>query len=389
MSFSPSSRQHSELRDQPRGKERRWERQLVKPLTPTPDFGRVVTTLQHHEPDRVPFAEAAVDYEIMSGFLGKPVASDDLAAQVEFWAEAGYDFIPLTVGMMQPGRVTEDSHISRVIKNIMLRDTADHECDEAWNLERQAWIRSESDLEVFPWAEAGRLDCSKFHAVQRYLPDGMKVVALSGKIFTLSWMLMGFENFCLNVALNPSFVSKVVRQVAHIQLAGIREIAGIDNVAAIWAVDDLAFGNGPMLSPKAFRQLVFPWYEEFGRLCHDHDMFFLFHSDGLLWPLMEDLMAIGIDALHPIDPTCMDIERVKEEVGDRLCIMGNVSNELLMTGTPEQVAELTKARLKALAPGGGYCLAAGNSVPYWAKIENYRAMLETGLNYGRYPVTVP
>ena len=68
-----------------------------------PNFGRVVTTLHHEEPDRVPFAEATVDYKIMSEFLGRTVASDDLATQVQFWARAGYDFIPLTAGMMQPG----------------------------------------------------------------------------------------------------------------------------------------------------------------------------------------------------------------------------------------------------------------------------------------------
>ena len=54
-----------------------------------PDFGRVVTTLHHEEPDRVPLAEAAVDYSIMSQFLGRPVVDGDLAAQVDFWTQAG------------------------------------------------------------------------------------------------------------------------------------------------------------------------------------------------------------------------------------------------------------------------------------------------------------
>ena len=84
----------------------------------------------------------------------------------------------------------------------------------------------------------------------------------------------------------------------------------------------------------------------------------------------------------------MDIGEVKAKVGNRLCIMGNISNELLMTGRPEDIIQLTKEHLKVLAPGGGYCVAAGNSVPEWAKIENYRAMLETGLGYGRYPIQI-
>jgi len=352
-----------------------------------PDFNRVAITLQHQEPDRVPFAEAAIDYEIMSQFIGRTVTSDDLAAQVEFWSKAGYDYIPLTIGMMQPGRVTKDSQISKVIRDVMLKDTADKDRDEAWNLERRAWIHTEEDFEAFPWDEAAKLDLSKFHEVQAYLPEGMKIIALSGKIFTLTWLLMGFENFAMNVILNPPFVKKVVEKVAQIQLDGLRQVVKLPNLVAVWAVDDLAFGSGSMIRPQSFREHIFPWYEEFSHICHQNGLYLFFHSDGVLWDLMEDLIHLGVDALHPIDPTCMDIEEVKEKVGHRLCIMGNISNELLMTGTPEEVAELTKKRIKALAPGGGYCLSAGNSVPAWAKIENYRAMLETGLKYGRYPIT--
>jgi uroporphyrinogen decarboxylase len=216
----------------------------------------------------------------------------------------------------------------------------------------------------------------------------MKIIVTSGKIFTTSWMLMGFENFAINLKLNPQFVARVIEKVAQIQLAGLRAVANIPNVAAIWAVDDIAFGSGPMLSLAALRQHVFPWYEEFGRLCHEQGWYFFYHTDGVLWDLLEDLIALGVDALHPIDPTCMDIEEVKRVVRGRLCLIGNISNEILEVGTPDEVAELTKRRLKALAPGGGYCLGSGNSVPAWAKIKNYRAMIETGLRYGRYPIQI-
>ncbi len=353
-----------------------------------PDFDRFVAALEHRETDRVPFAEAAVDYEIMGQFIGRSVSSDDLAAQVAFWTEAGYDFIPLTIGMMTPGRVTEESRISQVIRQALVSDTADEDSDETWNLEKKAWIHGEEDYEAFPWEEAGKLDLRKFHEVQEVLPAGMKIIALSGKIFTLSWMLMGFENLCMSLILNPQLVSKVIQKVAQIQFQGLKEIASIPNVAAVWAVDDIAFKTGTMLSPQSLRQHIFPWYDEFGRLCRENDLHFLFHSDGLLWDVMDDLLALGIQGLHPIDPTCMDIVEVKDRVGERLCIMGNISNELLMDGTPEEVIELTRERIRVLAPGGGYCLAAGNSVPNWARIENYRAMLAAGAEYGRYPIRV-
>lgn len=351
-----------------------------------PDFNRIITTLSHQEPDRVPLAEAAMSYEIMSQFLGKKVVDSDVASQVEFWTKAGYDYVALTVGMMQPGKVTEDSAISKMIKSVILRDTADQQDDEAWNIENKAFINNEADFEAFPWEEAAKLDYSKFYEVQKYLPKGMKIIALSGKIFTLTWMLMGFENFCINLVINPELVKKVFEKVANIQYEALSKIVNIPNVGAVWAVDDLAFGNGTMISPDHLREYVFPWYKKFSKICHDHGLYFFFHSDGVLWDVIDDLVDIGVDALHPIDPTCLDIEEVKRKVSGRLCIIGNISNEILMNGTPEEVADLTKKRIKALAPGGGYMLGSGNSVPEWAKIENYKAMVETALKYGQYPV---
>jgi uroporphyrinogen decarboxylase len=351
-----------------------------------PSFDRLMVAVRHGEPDRVPLIEAAIDYQIMSQFLGKEVREDDIALQVEFWLQAGYDYIPLTVGMMEPGMVTSRSPISAVIKE-RIGSAGSHD-ESSWNLEQRSFIHTEADFEDFPWEEAARLDLSKFYEVQKYLPHGMRIIALSGKIFTLGWLLMGFENFAVSLALNPQLVSKVVNKVAEIQLDGLRQVANLPNVAAAWAVDDIAFGSGPIIRPKDFYNYVFPHYEEFGRICRDHSLLFFFHSDGVLWELIDDLIGFGVDALHPIDPTCMDIEDAKKRVGDRLCVMGNISNDLLMTGTPDEVAYLTKQRLKTLGPGGGYCLGSGNSVPSWAKIENYRAMIETGLQFGRYPIRI-
>ncbi len=106
-------------------------------------------------------------------------------------------------------------------------------------------------------------------------------------------------------------------------------------------------------------------------------------------PLMEDLIELGLDVLQPIDPTCMDIVKVKEMYGDRLCLVGNVANELLRSGIPDDVEAAVKYLLRKVAPDGGYCLGSGNSVPEWANFENYMAMREATLKYGNYPITLP
>ena len=101
---------------------------------------------------------------------------------------------------------------------------------------------------------------------------------------------------------------------------------------------------------------------------------------------MDNLISIGFDAIHPIDPTSMDIREVKRRVGSKLGIMGNIHTDLPSRGTPEEVRKVTKATIRHIAPGGGFALGSGNSVPSWTRFENYEVMRETALTYGVYPI---
>ena len=353
-----------------------------------PDFERIRKAARFEEPDRVPLAEILIDYPHQSRFLGRPVVPEDLKSQVEFWSTAGYDFIPLTVGMMQPGKVTKESKISKVIREVMLADSTDADREEAWNLEIASFIKNREDFEKFPWEIAAELDFDSFHKVSNLLPENMKVIALSGKIFTLTWMLMGFNHFALSLILDEQLVADVFKKVAEIQFQGLEEILEMPHIAGVWVVDDLAFGNGPMISPQAYRDHLFPWYREMSKRCHAKDRLFLMHSDGDLRELMDDIIESGVDVIHPIDPSCLDIVEFKRMYGDRICMVGNVSNELLRIGTPDEVEFRVKELLKTVAPSGGYCLGSGNSVPDWAQFENYMAMRDTALKYGAYPIHI-
>lgn len=352
-----------------------------------PDFNRLRTTVSRREPDRVPLVEILVDFEIQSRFLGRRVTYEDLAAQVEFWSKAGYDYIPLVVGMMRPGKVTDDSSISRVLRDVVVREGGDPTNERGWNLEHTPFITEPRRLDLFPWALAEQgIDLSQFHAVAPLLPEGMKVIAISGKIFTLSWMLMGFETFAESLAAEPEFAGKVLRRVAGIQLRALDQVLAMEHVAAVFSVDDIAHTNGTMLSPAMLREYLFPWYRRMAERCHASGRLFFMHSDGNLTSVIDDLIALGLDALHPIDPTAMDLAEIKRRWGDRLCLFGNVDTELLRSGTPNQIRDRVLEILRDAAPGGGCAIGSGNSVPEWAAFENYTAMRETVLSEGSYPI---
>ena len=354
---------------------------------PRPDWERIKKTVGHEEPDRVPLLEALVEYPVQSRFLGREVTAEDIKSQVEFYYKAGYDAVPITVSAMAFGKVDDSSPISRVIREKMLKDEADKQDITKWSLECTSFIEDRRDFENFPWEELEKPELlNQLYEVKDYLPEGMKVIANSGKIFTLVWMLMGFNNFATKLIMDEQLVSDIFRKVAHIQLNLLDKIFDIPYVGAVWIVDDLAFGTGPIISPQAFRDHVFPWYKKIAKKCHENDVLLFQHSDGDLSSLMEDIIDIGTDLLHPIDPTCMSMREVKKKYGDGLAFAGNVANELLRSGTPQEVEERVKELMKNMAPGGGYCLAAGNSVTEWGKFENYIAMLNAAEKYGDYPI---
>jgi len=355
-----------------------------------PNFERFKAAVHHQEADRVPFYELLVDYGIQSRFLGREVNAEDIKSQVEFWASAGYDFIPITVGMMEPGGVTKDSAISKVIEEIVLEDddAADAQGDDAWSLEYHSFIKNRADFEAFPWDVLAELNYDKFDEVKPYLPEGMKVIAVSGKVFTLTWMLMGFNHFAISLIDDKALVADVFNKVAQIQYQSLTEVLSMEHIGAVWTVDDIAMGNGPMIMPEIYHEFVFPCYKKMADMCHASDRIFGMHTDGDITSLMGDLIGLGIDVLHPIDPTCMDMHRVKKEFGDKICLAGNVSNEMLQNAEPGDIAARVKELLRDIAPGGGYLLSAGNSVPAWAKYENYKTMIDTGLEYGRYPIQI-
>jgi len=192
-------------------------------------------------------------------------------------------------------------------------------------------------------------------------------------------------NFFDQVIENPEFVIEVLERYTawtKIVLKRICEI-GFD---FLWICDDIAYKTGPMISPKMYREMFLPHLKGVADVI---TIPWLYHSDGNLLPLMEDWLSLGQSAINPIEPQAMDINYVKETYGDRVCVVGNIDVHLLAQGTPKQVEAEVKKRICDLAPGGGYILSSGNSIPSYVKPENLLAMSETFKKYRDYPISIP
>jgi uroporphyrinogen decarboxylase len=199
--------------------------------------------------------------------------------------------------------------------------------------------------------------------------------------------LMGLENFCMALAGGDPLVDRVIDRVGRTQQRVVENVLQFDGVGAIRMPDDLGHTGGTIVSPRFFRKYIFPWHKKIGEMVRAKGLPYLFHSDGRIYEVIDDLIECGFHALHPCEPASVDIVELKRKYAGRLCLCGNINLDSTMTlGTPEDVEEEVKLRIRTVAPGGGYCCGTSNSVPEYVPFENYIAMIGAIQKYGQYPI---
>ena len=212
-------------------------------------------------------------------------------------------------------------------------------------------ISRPEDLDAYAWPDPANDDYYEpLKEAATCLAPGMGLVSGVGGIFTRAWMLLGLEQFCFALAEQPDLVAEIFRRVGSIQCETLRRVVKLERVVAVWCGDDLAYTESTMVSPRVYRKYLFPWMEELAAIAHGAGLPFIFHSDGKLWDVIPDLIAVGVDALHPIEPKAMDINLVKARYGNKLALIGNIDMNLLSLGTPDQVREQVRQRIKDLRP---------------------------------------
>ena len=351
----------------------------------TPNFERFRTMLlRAGEPDRVPLGDISVHPLLKAAILGRPVRT--LEDEVAFWATAGFDHVPLEQGLQ----------ITDVIQRQSMHEVEAHYAADtdktqvrSWATEGKGVIASRADFEALQWPDPDALDYSPFERIAPLLSPQVKVIGVVGKVFTCVSWLMGLEGLSFALADDPELVALVFERVGKFQFRVVENLLGFACVGAIWHADDIAFKTQLLVNPRILRDHVFPWYVKMNRLAHAKDTPVVYHSDGALQEVVEDIIACGFDGLDPIEPPAMDINAIKRQYGSRIAILGNIDLGYTLTrGTPDEVRAEVRQRIHDLAPGGGYAVASSNSIPEYVPLANFNAMREATFEYGRYPIAV-
>jgi len=149
-------------------------------------------------------------------------------------------------------------------------------------------------------------------------------------------------------------------------------------------VNDVAGNDGPFISPEKFAEFVTPYLAREVRRIQDRGAIAWVHSDGMLMPVLDQLLSTGMNVLQGVDPMAgMDIAEVKRRTYGRCALMGNVQCNLLQDGPKERIRDSALYCLEHGSPGGGYVFATSNTIFPGMPLEHYDYMLDVFHDFTR------
>lgn len=198
-------------------------------------------------------------------------------------------------------------------------------------------------------------------------------------IFECAWALRGLEQMLMDFAINPELAERILEIPYRYHLSAAKRLVQM-GVDMIWTGDDVGGQKAMIISPACWRRFLKPRMANFiaELKAINPQVKMAYHSDGMITPIIPELIEIGVDVLNPIQPACMDPAQIKREFGDKLCFWGSIDEQhTLPFGTPGEVRQEIRERLKTIGKNGGLILAPTHHVQLDTPMENFWAMQQT------------
>lgn len=207
-------------------------------------------------------------------------------------------------------------------------------------------------------------------------------VGCGGAIWQAAWQLVGFDDFMMKTVIEPEFVKRLMDYMAEPAARAGRMFAEYP-LTFLLVGDNISTTKGPFNSPDTFKPLWCPWVEKIIAPAKEKGIATMLNTDGKLDWILDDVVAMGFDALNPIDPNGNDIFEVKRQYGDKLCLVGGINQHWpLSVGTTKDVEETVRECIERLRGGGGYVVSSSHDIGDNVVPENWVAMVRAVEKYG-------
>jgi len=343
-----------------------------------PPRERVLTALNHEEPDRVPFAwgfgptgeaSAALDEWL------KPYKSN--FAQLHRLTSDIRSVSPRYIGPKLP----ENTNIWGIPYKKISYGSGNYNEIESYPL---GSTDSLDDLNNYPWPKPEYYDYSDIAGqIEREGENGRYAIlsGMGGNPFEMFSWLVGLEETLIKLMLNPEFVHLAMTHITDFfegHNNKVLEAAG-GKIDMVFTADDLGTQHGLMISTDTYRRIIQPYHEKLHDGIHEFGAWTLYHSDGAVAEILPDLIDAGVDILEAVqvDAAGMIPEDLKKRFGKDLCFHGGVSvQKILPFGNPDTVREEVAQLKKTFGAGGGYICAPTHAIQAGTPPENVIAMVE-------------
>ncbi len=169
-------------------------------------------------------------------------------------------------------------------------------------------------------------------------------------IWETAWALRGFEQLMIDLVTEPDIADAILEIPFRYHLRAAERLTAM-GVDMIWTGDDVGMQTGMLISPALWRRHLKPRMAELIARVKSINpaVKVAYHSDGMIWDVIPDLIEIGLDVLNPIQPACLDPAELKRRFGDRLCFWGSLDEQhTLPFGSPEDVRAEVRTRLDTI-----------------------------------------
>jgi hypothetical protein len=249
-----------------------------------------------------------------------------------------------------------------------------------------SWIKE--DIKRAEQAACGADHRAAFHAHVRESqarfaagdPDGDPAVLIVESLPGLTHMYSapGQEMFAYLLADTPGLVEEWLEALTQAELRRVACIADAELIPLVLTADDIAYKTGTMFSPAWLRRVFMPRLKRLNDAWHERGALCIFHSDGNLWGVLDDLVATGIDGLNPLEILAgMDPGPLRRKYPNLVLTGGIDVSDLLVFGTPDQVRDACRAAIRDTG-GVGYFMGSSTELHWDVKVQNALAMFGVG-----------
>jgi len=242
-------------------------------------------------------------------------------------------------------------------------------------------LSDDSDLDAYSPPDPNRpeLYVEAERTVRDFHSDYWIVGVTPTTIFECAWALRGYEQLMIDMAADSEKANRVMDFPFHYHMAVTQKLVRL-GVDMIWLGDDVGGQMTMLVSPKMWRTYLKPRMAELiaSLRAINPRIKIAYHTDGVVYPIIPELIEIGIDILNPIQPMAMDPVKLKNDFGDRLCFWGSMDiQQTLPFGTPDDVKDEVLLRLRTIGRGGGLLIGPTHNLQLDTPLENFWAMTNT------------